>query len=185
MTVVPVSVSTATCTLLTWRDPNPSSISHAAPAANGSSSGKLKSGSTWALGERLRKPAEAPLLPRWWVWWKEINKPCGEPHRISHACCPSLSVGCCYGYGKPVEPNELSAAVLRAPAIFLMENSVAYSAEPPPGRSMDWRIHSEKREARGMLAGGYESPPRLRAAVCTSRWRLLWLADWRTWNAEW
>lgn len=54
----------------------------------------------------------------------------------SHACCLRLSVGCCYDYEKPVEPNELSAAVLREPAILLMENSVAYSAELYPGSSI-------------------------------------------------
>lgn len=51
-------------------------------------------------------------------------------------CLLSLSVGCCYDYEKPVEPNELSAAVLGGPAILLMENSVAYSAELYPGRSI-------------------------------------------------
>lgn len=54
---------------------------------------------------------------------------------ISHACCLSLSVGCCYDYEKPEEPNEQAAAVLRGPAILLMENSVAYSAELCPARS--------------------------------------------------
>lgn len=47
---------------------------------------------------------------------------------ISHACWISLSVGCCHGYKKPVEPNELSAALLKGPAILLMENSVTYYA---------------------------------------------------------
>lgn len=67
-------------------------------------------------------------------------------HMTSHACCLRLSVGCCYDYEKPVEPNELPAAVLRAPAILLMENSVAYSAELYPGRSMSILKSIQRRE---------------------------------------
>lgn len=43
---------------------------------------------------------------------------------VSHACCVSLSVGCYYSYQKPVQPNELSAALLKGPAIFLPGSSV-------------------------------------------------------------
>lgn len=67
---------------------------------------------------------------------KKLTSCVGVPHMISHACCLSLSVGCCHDYEKPGEPNELSAAALRGPAILLMENRVAYSAELRPGRSI-------------------------------------------------
>lgn len=66
---------------------------------------------------------------------KEINRLCRCAAR-DQPCLLSLSVGCCYDYEKPVEPNELSAAVLGGPAILLMENSVAYYAELYPGRSI-------------------------------------------------
>ena len=61
------------------------------------------------MGEILRMITEATLLPKWWVRWKEINRLCRGAAR-DQPCLLSLSVGCCYGYEKPVEPNELSAS---------------------------------------------------------------------------
>lgn len=87
---------------------------------------------------------------------------------VSHACGISLSVGCCHDDEKPGEPNELRAALLRGPAILLMENSVAYSAELHPARSIYLKIRSEKREVRGTLACGSQRHARLRAAVWTN-----------------
>lgn len=85
----------------------------------------------------------------------------------SHACCLRLSVGCCYDYEKPVEPNELSAAVLREPAILLMENSVAYSAELYPGSSILKKICSKKRGVMGMLVYSYYGQVCALAAIWT------------------
>lgn len=97
--MVPISVSTVTCLLLTWIDPNPStekgfpfSISHVAlahPTKVPQESWKLR-----ALVLSVKQwegYPEAAFLEKWWVGRKEINKLCrGAAH--DQPCLLSKSV---------------------------------------------------------------------------------------------